>query len=61
MSDKDHTQGEHGNGRVDPAHSAHGTTHGTEKARIELENEKWKASQEAKEMEQEEIDPEVKE
>lgn len=61
MSDKDHTQGEHGNGRVDPTHSAHGATHGTEKARIELENEKWKESQEAKEKEQETIDPDIKE
>jgi hypothetical protein len=61
MSDKHHTQGEHGNGRVDPSHNTHGATHGNDKARIDLENEKWKESQEAKEKEQEEIDPEVKE
>ena len=61
MSDKHHTQGEHGNGRVDPSHNTHGTTHGNDKARIDLENEKWKESQQAKEKEQAEIDPDIEE
>ncbi len=59
MSDKNHMQGEHGKGRVNPAHQAGNTMHGTDKARIEHENEYWKESQQAKEKEQEELDPEA--
>ena len=58
MSDKNHIQGEHGNGRVNPAHHSAPAGHGADKARIDQENEHWKQSQQAKEKVQTELDPE---